>query len=311
MDIPQNSPPQGCLVITTDASACGFAFFLGALASPKYLSVGVWTPEQSVHTSNWRELYTLFLALAMFANRFSHLLRGAFILFRSDNTTAVGVIRRLWSRADRLNSVAQSILRLVKELPLAGVAAVHIPGDVNVAADEGSRRAEALYAQRVLAPAAYQWIQRQCKRLGFPMTRLGSILAPPGIRIDQVDHTTKRSAPTIWCPPPHKMEAAIGAAIRGTRHGFNQLLLLPQLTGQTGRGAPPPRPPKGTSDSHRWWPLLRKGRGQALELFPTHLPLLHARICFKVTSDDPFLGNPTLERVSRGKWYLWLLSPSP
>ena len=68
-------PPDGCLVITSDASACGFAFFTGALSSPRLLCAGTWTPEQSVNTSNWRELYTLYLALNAYAKHFNNLVR--------------------------------------------------------------------------------------------------------------------------------------------------------------------------------------------------------------------------------------------
>ena len=232
------------------------------------------------------------------------------MLFCTDNTTAVNVITKLWSRSPTPNAVARSLTALTKTLQLAGIAATHIPGVDNVIADEGSRRAEALYGSQTLSLEALNWIRTKGVELAVPIRRVGGILPPHGSNCESTDHHTRQAAPTLWCPPPMVMEAAIGAALRGARRGAPQLLLLPQLSGQMGLGEPPSAPPKGGRETHRWWPLLRRGKARAVARFPKNIPLFSSRAVLPVSAaESPFSGTPCIDRFQRGQWFLWRFPP--
>jgi hypothetical protein len=86
------------LIVTTDACACGFGFYVGEPSAPLYCTSGAFSLDQAAASSNWRECKTIDLALKFVCDNFGHLLRGAFVLFRSDNTSAVALINKCTSK---------------------------------------------------------------------------------------------------------------------------------------------------------------------------------------------------------------------
>jgi hypothetical protein len=60
------SIPSGALVITTDASSSGFAAVRGSTLKPDALYCGIWSPVQSLLSSNFKECKTIELALKAF-----------------------------------------------------------------------------------------------------------------------------------------------------------------------------------------------------------------------------------------------------
>ncbi len=118
-------------VVTTDASSTGW----GATCNGQAAS-GLWTGPRLLWHINCLELWAVHLAL----RQFRPLLLGKHVLVRTDNTAAVSYINRLggiWSH--RMSQLACHLL-LWSHTQFKSLRAVHIPGQLNRAADAFSRQ---------------------------------------------------------------------------------------------------------------------------------------------------------------------------
>ncbi len=118
-------------VVTTDASSTGW----GATCNGQAAS-GLWTGPRLLWHINCLELWAVHLAL----RQFRPLLLGKHVLVRTDNTAAVSYINRLGGiRSHRMSQLARHLL-LWSHTQFKSLRAVHIPGQLNRAADALSRQ---------------------------------------------------------------------------------------------------------------------------------------------------------------------------
>ncbi len=118
-------------VVTTDASSTGW----GATCNGQAAS-GLWTGPRLLWHINCLELWAVHLAL----RQFRPLLLGKDVLVRTDNTAAVSYINRLGGiRSHRMSQLARHLL-LWSHTQFKSLRAVHIPGQLNRAADALSRQ---------------------------------------------------------------------------------------------------------------------------------------------------------------------------
>ena len=118
-------------MVVTDASSTGFAYYIGVpwtKPQARSLQVGLWTPAQSVASSNWRECYTLVLCLR--DARLCTDLRDAFIVFVSDNACAVAMATHLFSPTTSIQLLASELRSRLVGLGGQSVG-VHLPGALN------------------------------------------------------------------------------------------------------------------------------------------------------------------------------------
>lgn len=126
-------PRPHTVVLTTDASESGFGATLEMDGTSERMA-GMWTESEAAHSSNWRELSTVRLALDHWGSK----LAGKSVLVRSDNTTTIAYVNRFGGRYKDLLSVATALLTSSWALGME-LKAVHIPGVLNVISDELSR----------------------------------------------------------------------------------------------------------------------------------------------------------------------------
>ncbi len=139
------------VVVSTDASATGW----GAMCNG-HAAAGLWTGPQLQWHINCLELLAVWLAL----RRFRTLLHEKHILVRSDNTATVAYINHQGGlRSRRMSQLARHLL-LWSQKHLRSLRAVHIPGELNRAADELSRQ-HALPGEWRLHPEVLQLIWRR------------------------------------------------------------------------------------------------------------------------------------------------------
>ncbi len=139
------------VVVSTDASAMGW----GAMCNG-HAAAGLWTGSRLQWHVNCLELLAVRLAL----RRFKGLLHDKHVLVRTDNTATVAYINHqggLCSR--RLSQLARHLL-LWSQKHLRSLRTVHIPGELNRAADELSRQ-PALPGEWRLHPEVVQLIWRR------------------------------------------------------------------------------------------------------------------------------------------------------
>ncbi len=119
------------VVVSTDASAMGW----GAMCNG-HAAAGLWTGSRLQWHINCLELLAVWLAL----RRFKGLLHDKHVLVRTDNTATVAYINHQGGlRSRRLSQLARHLL-LWSQKHLRSLRAVHIPGELNRAADELSRQ---------------------------------------------------------------------------------------------------------------------------------------------------------------------------
>ncbi len=117
--------------VTTDASSTGW----GATCNGQATS-GLWTGPRLLWHINCLELWAVHLAL----RQFRPLLLGKHVLVCTDNTAAVSYINRLGGiRSHRMSQLARHLL-LWSHTQFKTLRAVHIPGQLNRAADTLSRQ---------------------------------------------------------------------------------------------------------------------------------------------------------------------------
>ncbi len=118
-------------VVTTDASSTGW----GATCNGQAAS-GLWTGPRLLWHINCLELWAVHLAL----RQFRPLLLGKHVLVRTDNTAAASYINRLGdTRSHRMSQLARHLL-LWSHTQFKSLRAIHIPGQLNRAADALSRQ---------------------------------------------------------------------------------------------------------------------------------------------------------------------------
>ncbi len=114
------------VVVTTDASSTGW----GATCNGQATS-GLWTGPRLLWHINCLELLAVHLAL----RQCRPLLLGKHMLVRTDNTAAVSYINRMGGiRSRRMSQLARHLL-LWSHTRLKSLRTVHIPGELNRAAD--------------------------------------------------------------------------------------------------------------------------------------------------------------------------------
>ncbi len=139
------------VVVSTDASAMGW----GAMCNG-HAAAGLWTGSRLQWHINCLELLAVWLAL----RRFKGLLHDKHVLVRTDNTATVAYINHQGGlRSRRLSQLARHLL-LWSQKHLRSLRAVHIPGELNRAADELSRQ-PALPGEWRLHPEVVQLIWRR------------------------------------------------------------------------------------------------------------------------------------------------------
>ncbi len=118
-------------VVPTDASSTGW----GATCNGQAAS-GLWTGPRLLWDINCLELWAVHLAL----RQFQPVLLGKHVLVCTDNTAAVSYINRLGGiRSHRMSQLAHHLL-LWSHTQFKSLRAVHIPGQLNRAADALSRQ---------------------------------------------------------------------------------------------------------------------------------------------------------------------------
>ena len=144
--------PLPSLQLMTDASRQGWG---GALL-PQRVS-GVWPQEMQDQSTNWLELQAIFHSLEHFRST----LQGNPVLIMSDNTTAVACIRNQGTqRSSRLLDLSRKLLEFCQEFSITPVAK-HLPGSLNVLADQESRL-DPVSTEWSLDSATFQWLQDRC-----------------------------------------------------------------------------------------------------------------------------------------------------
>ncbi|KAL0150943.1 hypothetical protein M9458_053755, partial [Cirrhinus mrigala] len=119
------------VVVHTDASTTGW----GAVCNGQAAS-GSWTGPQLLWHINCLKLLAVLLAL----RRFLPMLHHKHVLVRTDNTATVAYINRQGGlRSRRMSQLARHLL-LWSQTRLKSLRAVHIPGELNRAADQLSRQ---------------------------------------------------------------------------------------------------------------------------------------------------------------------------
>ncbi|XP_040196517.1 uncharacterized protein LOC120929266 [Rana temporaria] len=118
------------LIVTTDASGRGWGAHLGVLPAQ-----GVWEVAELKHSSNWKELRAIGLALIFFQER----LRGHHVQVRSDNASAVAYVNKQGgTRCVALSAITTRIFRWAETNTLS-LSAVFLRGIENSTADFLSR----------------------------------------------------------------------------------------------------------------------------------------------------------------------------
>lgn len=126
--------PASEVTLTTDASPSGWGASLQV--GPKFCTTqGTWSPQETLLSSNAKELLALVLAYFSLRHLFP---RRQPIHFRTDNMTALSYLSRLGGRLPALRLILEPLARaLVKEKRSFRVS--HIPGTLNGVADRLSR----------------------------------------------------------------------------------------------------------------------------------------------------------------------------
>ncbi len=187
------------VVVSTDASAMGW----GAMCNG-HAAAGIWTGSRLQWHINCLELLAVWLAL----RHFKGLLHDKHVLVRTDNTATVAYINHQGGlRSRRLSQLARHLL-LWSQKHLRSLRAVHIPGELNRAANELSRQS-ALPGEWRLHPEVVQLIWRrfgdaQVDLFASPDTFHCQLFLPPCPRDPRHGRagTQLASGPTQICVSP-------------------------------------------------------------------------------------------------------------
>lgn len=281
------------LVITTDASASGFGFVIGDPQRPAFKYAGMFSAEQSMCTSNFRESKTLLLAVLIVIKRLPELITDAFLVFRSDNTTAVSLINKGTSKSKPIRAIGKELFTTADKANVK-LAAMHIPGRLNRVADGLSREAEHLYAARRLTAAAQNWLAAIMKSRGMLLSDITDVLRPLDgglVPSNRLRRRKESSVSLVACsvPPPATTEACIKAAAYVRRVGYYAAILLPLSV----EGAL----------THRWRPLLQRQGFVHIGSTPEKLVVFEFA---RMPCPDDSYGSRALELNVKPRLHLWL-----
>ena len=155
-------PPSPSVNLITDASLHGW----GAHVEPRALiAQGVWSLQESQLHINNLEMIAVIRAITQFQD----VLRNHAVLLSTDNATVVSYIRKQGGTHSRsLYLLTQELLLLCKDLEIV-LTVRHIPGHLNVLADNLSRKHQILPAEWILDQ---QIVNTIFESLGTPMVDL-------------------------------------------------------------------------------------------------------------------------------------------
>ena len=143
------SQPVPTMVLMTDASKTGWGATLEGIAATH----GFFPQDIQVRSSNYRELYAVFLAISSLQQK----IQDQHILLRTDNITAMYYINGQGGPHKPLNKLAKLIFWALKRCR-ATLKALHIPGEFNTRADELSRLNPT--TEWSLHPEAFQHLEK-------------------------------------------------------------------------------------------------------------------------------------------------------
>ena len=269
------------IVITSDASSSGFAFFTGPHQHPQNLFAGLWTPAQAILSSNFREAKTIEIA----RSKLKSLTRGKFVLHRTDNACAMVVTNKLASSAGALKPIAATI-RSLDRADKSCSAAMHIPGISNVVADFYSRLGEDMWPKVKPHQKLLSWLSKS-----FDKGRSWIFSGP-----DELNRVAKRdNTPNlIILNPLHALKSSILLAQARSARALDSIVILPYLPGQDD----------SSGAHHDWVKLLKliKASPTVIPNIPFFANVIHASIHSTPTID--LFINTTLP----GRWYCWRIA---
>ena len=123
--------PDPTITIHSDASNKGW----GAVLNGQSQTGGLWSPEEATHHINYLELLAAFLAIKAFGKAW----QNVNILLRMDNVTAVSYINQKGGTVSQLLCQLAWAWCVERNITLL---AEHLPGHLNIQADEESRTAK-------------------------------------------------------------------------------------------------------------------------------------------------------------------------
>jgi hypothetical protein len=263
------------ICFVSDASSCGYAFYEGVPwlhPGRGKIVVGLWDPEKSTWTSNMRESLTVLYAASSLGKGRADGGRS-FVVFVSDNTCAVAMANKLYSRSKAIQRVAAD-LKVALGTARAQSAAVHLPGKLNVFTDRPSRAGEAMYAEACISPHLISWVQGRTELMGE--RKLVCVPTPC-----ECGHFVFLSI-----PKPHTREAEIAEAIAASKQcpGSRWALVLPQAA----------------YGDKRWSGLFSEL--SLVSNIPGDLDIYARDV---VRTSDEWANNLVLSRRPPGQWQLW------
>lgn len=289
-----NAGTSKLVVVTTDASASGYGFVVGDPKAPVVKYAGIFSLLQSVCTSNWRESKTIEIAYRTLLKHWPHLVRGAFIIFRTDNTSAASMVNKGTSRSFPLRQIARNLFELAASTE-AQIAAMHVAGSLNTVADGLSREAVRLYAQRRLSPSLISWLQSALHDLGLDLAHITDVLLPSSEAVIHSNRvpppsTAARKAVVCSIPPPATTEASLRSLAYVSRLGYTVALLLSLDA-------------RAAADGHRWWRFIQRLGLRCHCAIPNKMVVFeHARLAGWNAS----YNSRPLELNVRPQLFLWL-----
>jgi len=236
--------PKKLLKLISDASSTGYAYreeWSGFQLSPPigcqqidripHAAAGVWKPQESVNTSNWRELRTIVLAVSDALSRArKERCTPRFILCTSDNDVSVSIINKLKTGSPALRVLVDDLRKMLDPSNIQ-LAARHIKGSDNVVTDEDSRLAEKEYSSRPISSS----LLKSCERiLSIRFQSVGDALPPPKSKLRSVKNADLNDegaslGPTLFVPPPATRMESLKSLRELTKATQPVVVLVPTL----------------------------------------------------------------------------------
>ena len=267
-----HSDPQ-IVVITSDASSSGFAFFTGPHHEPRNLFAGLWSPAQAILSSNFREAKTIEIARC----KLRQLTKNKFVLHRTDNSCAKVVTNKLASSATALMPIAAT-LRSCDRADNSVSAAMHISGESNVVSDFYSRIGETMWRSVKIHVRLSEW----CLKFALKINNGNWTLSGPS-EINR--ETWRKNQPNlIILNPLHALKSSILLAAERRLNGLYTLIILPQL-----------------GESHDWNTLLSAADAKSYHM--PSLPFFSHQVDATINSQPPI--KLSIHTNLAGNWNIW------
>jgi hypothetical protein len=277
--VPRPLPGITVIPVVSDAASVGYAFYFGwPWETPGIGSVhlGLWSPSDSVRSSNWRECMTLVYAAQKLTS--VHKDGNGFVVFISDNQCAVAMATHLHSRSTQIKAVASQLRAALKDVG-ASSTGFHLPGVLNVHTDRPSRAGEALYAQGKPSARLIQFA-----RATVQLARRTKFIDASGT----VSFPTHFNQGHLWVivPAPHDREACIRQALVST---FKDRLALAL--------------PEADYSDNRWSPIMSK-LSRVASVHPL-IPLYEFPLS---ASHEQWQCDICVSRQQMGAWNIWIVT---